>query len=149
MLPNPSYNVKNFNKYNVLDLIRFSRRGNLEGEIARRLDLTRAAVTVIVDDLLASEIIRESERIVSQSGRPPVVLEIDPSRGYVVGIDFGASHISLLVADIGAHILDEIEIPLDIQAGPAAHSPNAPSSASLLRKTGRPHFFSSVSRIGN
>jgi glucokinase-like ROK family protein len=118
MLPYPSYNVRNFNKYNVLDLIRFSAGGIPRAEIARRLDLTRAAVTAIVDDLLAVGIIRESERIVSQSGRPPVVLEIDPSHGYVVGIDFGASHISLLVADLGAHILDEIEIPLDIQAGP-------------------------------
>jgi glucokinase-like ROK family protein len=45
-------------------------------------------------------------------------LEIDPTRGYVIGIDFGASHISLLVADLGTHILEEIEVPIDIQDGP-------------------------------
>ena len=118
MLPYPSQNVKNFNKYSVLDLIRFSPGGISRAEIARRLGLTRAAVTVIVDDFLSTAIIRESERILSQSGRPPVVLEIDPTRGHVIGIDFGASHIGLLVADLGAHILEEIEIPIDIQDGP-------------------------------
>jgi len=118
MLTIPPQNVKGFNKYAVLDMIRFSPGGISRAEIARRLDLTRAAVTAIVDDLLVTGITRESERIVSQSGRPPVVLEIDPTHGYVVGIDFGASHIGLLVADLGAHILEEIEIPLDIQDGP-------------------------------
>ncbi len=114
----PSQNVKNINKYAVMDLIRFTPGGISRAEIARRLELTRAAVTAIVSDLLGSGIIRESESIFSQSGRPPVVLEIDPSRGYVIGIDLGASHISLLVADMAAHIVDEIEAPLNIQDGP-------------------------------
>jgi glucokinase-like ROK family protein len=114
----PTQNVKNVNKYAVLNLIRFSAGGISRAEIARRLDLTRAAVTGIVSDLMETGIIRESESIASQSGRPPVVLEIDPTRGYVVGIDFGASHISLLVADTAARILEEIEVSIDIQDGP-------------------------------
>ncbi len=111
-------NVKNINKYAVMDLIRFSPGGISRAEIARRLDLTRAAVTAIVSDLLSAGIIRESESIISHRGRPPVVLEIDPARGYVVGIDIGASHISLLVTDMTAHILEEIELVMDIQDGP-------------------------------
>ena len=114
----PSQNVKNINKYAVLDLIRFSPGGISRAEIARRLGLTRAAVTAIANDLLATGIIREAESITSHSGRPPVVLEIDPTRGYVVGIDYGSSHISLLVADMAARILEEIEVPIDIQDGP-------------------------------
>ncbi len=71
-----------------------------------------------MNDFLASGIIKEAESIVSRSGRPPVVLEIDQTRGHVVGIDIGASHISLLVTDMAAHIIEEIEAPLDIQDGP-------------------------------
>jgi glucokinase-like ROK family protein len=118
MLSAPSQNVKSFNKYAVLDLIRFSPGGTSRAEIARQLNLTRAAVTAIANDLLDSGIIRESESIISRSGRPPVVLEIDPTRGFVLGIDFGASHISLLVTDMSAHIREEMEVPLDIQEGP-------------------------------
>jgi glucokinase-like ROK family protein len=111
-------NVKSVNKHAVLDLIRFAPGGISRVEIARRLGLTRAAVTVIVNDLLESGLIREAESINVRSGRPPVVLEINPARGYVVGVDFGATHLSVLVADLSARILEEIEIPLDIQSGP-------------------------------
>ncbi len=118
MWPTPPPNVKSINKHTVLDLIRFSPGGISRVELARRMGLTRAAVTVIVNDLLATEIIREAGGIHSHSGRPPVVLEIDPTRGFVVGIDFGASHLSILIADLGANILEEIEIAIDIQDGP-------------------------------
>lgn len=80
--------------------------------------LSRAAVTTIVNDLLASQIIREAESIIVRNGRPPIVLEINPMFGQVVGCDFGASHLRVLIADLSARILDEIEIELDIQRGP-------------------------------
>jgi glucokinase-like ROK family protein len=114
----PPRNVKNINKHTVLDLIRFSPGGIARVEIARRMDLTRAAVTVIVNDLISNGIIREAGGINVRSGRPPVVLEIDPTRGFVVGIDFGASHLSILMGDMGANILEEIEIPININDGP-------------------------------
>ena len=116
----PPQNVKSINKYAVMDMIRFSPGGISRAEIARQLELTRAAVTVIVNDFLDNGIIRESESIIVHSGRPPVVLEIDPTRGRVIGIDFGSNHLSLLIADTAAHILEEIEAPLDIQDGPKA-----------------------------
>jgi glucokinase-like ROK family protein len=120
MWSNINQNVKNVNKHTVLDLIRFTPGGISRVEIARRMELTRAAVSAIVNDLMSTGIIREAESINLHSGRPPVVLEINPTRGYVVGVDFGASHINLLVADLAAHILEENEIAFDIQQGPSA-----------------------------
>jgi glucokinase-like ROK family protein len=114
----PPQNVKNINKYATLDLIRFSPGVISRVELARRMGLTRAAVTAIVKDLLASGIVREAGGIHIHSGRPAVELEIDPTRGFVAGVDFGASHLAILIADLGAHILEEAEIPIDIQEGP-------------------------------
>ena len=114
----PPQNVKNINKHTVLDLIRFSPGGIARVEIARRMNLTRAAVTAIVSDLLTTGIIREAGGINVRSGRPPVVLEIDPTRGFVIGIDFGASHLSILMGDLGANILGENEISININDGP-------------------------------
>lgn len=111
-------NVKINNKHVILDLIRFTPGGISRVEIARRMALSRAAVTTIVNDLLASQIIREAESIIVRNGRPPIVLEINPMFGQVVGCDFGASHLRVLIADLSARILDEIEIELDIQRGP-------------------------------
>lgn len=138
MWPMPPPNVKSINKHAVLDLIRFSPGGISRVELARRMGLTRAAVTVIVNDLLATEIIREAGGMHSHSGRPPVVLEIDPTRGFVVGIDFGASHLSILMADLAANILEEIEIAIDIQDGPKNCIEKADQLLhELLKKSGR------------
>ena len=116
--PTPVQNVKNINKHTILDLIRFTPGGISRVEIAHRMDLSRAAVTAIVNDLLATGIIREAESRIGRSGRPPIVLEINPNRGYVIGIDFGATHLNLLAADISARILEELEVEIDIQDGP-------------------------------
>lgn len=116
--PTPIQNVKNINKHTVLDLIRFTPGGISRVEIARHMDLSRAAVTTIVNDLLATSIIREAESRSVHNGRPPIVLEVNPSRGYVVGVDFGATHLSLLVADLSARIREETEVEINIQEGP-------------------------------
>jgi glucokinase-like ROK family protein len=116
--PTPVLNVKNINKHAILDLIRFTPGGISRVEIARLMDLSRAAVTTIVNVLLATGIIREAESRNVRSGRPPIMLEINPKRGYVIGIDFGATHLNLLAADFSARILEEIEVQIDIQDGP-------------------------------
>ena len=116
--PTPIQNVKTINKHAILDLIRFTAGGISRVAIARRMALSRAAVTTIVNDLLASQIIREAERISARNGRPPIVLEINPTFGHVVGLDFGATHLSLFIADLSARILDENEIELNITRGP-------------------------------
>jgi glucokinase-like ROK family protein len=118
--PSPVQNVKHINKHAILDLIRFTPGGISRVEISRRIDLTRAAVTAIVNDLLATGAIREAERLNVRSGRPPIVLEVNPERGHVVGVDFGATHLSVLVADISARILEEVELEINIQDGPEA-----------------------------
>jgi glucokinase-like ROK family protein len=112
------YNVKSFNKHAALDLIRFSAGGLSRADLADMMGLTRAAVSLIVNDLLDSGVIQEAEVRSAPSGRPPVTLEINPKLGLVGAIDMGASHMSLAVADFTARILQECEIPLDIKDGP-------------------------------
>ncbi len=116
--PVPNQNVKNINKHTALDLIRFTPGGISRAELAYRMNLSRAAMTAIVNDLLETDIIRETESRSGQSGRPPIILEINSSRGNVIGIDMGATHLSVALADFSARIIDEIEIPFDITQGP-------------------------------
>jgi len=117
---NSPKNVKSNNKHTALDMIRFTPGGISRVEVARQIGLTRAAVTTIVKDLLDTGVIREAESIQIHSGRPPIVLEINPTLGYVIGIDFGATHLNLLLADLSARILQELEIEFNIQTGPDA-----------------------------
>ena len=111
-------NVKNHNKHAVLDLIRFTPGGISRVELAKKLELTRAAVTSIVNDLMGSGIIREAERRSSSSGRPPIMLEINSERGIVAGVDMGATHLTIIIANFSGQLLAEKEIPLNISDGP-------------------------------
>ncbi len=110
--------VKNLNKHAVLDLIRFTPCGISRAELAQRMDLSRAAMTAIANDLLESGVVRESESRSRHNGRPPIILEINPARGFVAGIDMGASHISVILADFSAQVIDEVEVPFNIAAPP-------------------------------
>ena len=116
----PTRNVKNINRHAALDLIRFTPGGISRVKLAQRMDLTRAAVSAIVNDLLASEAIHESNTALSNIGRPAVALEINPQRGFVAGVDMGATHLTILVANCAAHVIEEMEIPFDITRDPAA-----------------------------
>jgi glucokinase-like ROK family protein len=110
--------IVNKNKHVALDMIRFTPGGISRAEMAQRMDLSRAAMTAIVNDLLESNAVRETEARNRQSGRPPIILEINAKRGYVIGIDMGATHLGIVLADFSAHVLDEVEIPSIIADGP-------------------------------
>jgi glucokinase-like ROK family protein len=113
----PTKNVKNLNKHAVVDLIRFTAGGISRIEISRQMNLTRAAITTIVSDLQSAGLVREVESHYP-SGRRPIVLEINPDRGYVVGVDLGATHVTILVTDFLARVVRELDAPLDIHDGP-------------------------------
>ncbi len=111
-------NIKNFNKHSAVDLVRFASSGISRTDLADQMGLTRAAVTLIVSDLLENGVILEAESRAIPSGRPPVVLEINPKRGWVAAVDMGATHINIALADFSAKIVDEKYLPFDIKQGP-------------------------------
>ena len=111
-------NIKNFNKHSAVDLIRFSSNGIARTDLADQMGLTRAAVTLIVTDLLENEVILEAESRAIPNGRPPIVLEINPKRGLVAAVDMGATHINIAIADFSAKIIEETSLPFDIKLGP-------------------------------
>ena len=114
----PNQNIKNFNKHSAVDLIRFATTGISRTDLAEEMGLTRAAVTLIVNDLLENGVILEAESRAIPNGRPPVVLEINPKRGLVAAVDMGATHVNIALADFSAKIIEETSFPFDIKQGP-------------------------------
>jgi len=109
--------VKLLNKHLILDLIRFTSGGLSRADLSRELGLTRAAVTVIINDLLNDGYVREAETKYS-GGRRPAILEVSPDKGYVIGVDLGATHLQVCLADFSAAIIHELEIDINIEDGP-------------------------------
>jgi glucokinase-like ROK family protein len=116
----PKYETipRSSNKRIVLDMIRFTPGGISRAELARQMGLTRSAITTIVNDLFINELVRESDNGPTTGGRRPVLLDINPDRGFVVGIDMGFTYLGLLLADLSAQVLLEKEYPFDVTQSP-------------------------------
>ncbi len=101
-------------------MIRFTPGGISRAELARQINLTRSAVSSIIDDFKSKGLVDEIETGQTTGGRRPILLAINPRFGYVVGIDMGATHLRLAVTDYSAHVLEEIELPLSVVEGPVS-----------------------------
>jgi glucokinase-like ROK family protein len=113
----PNQSAKNLHKHAIIDLIRFTPGGISRGEISRQLGLTRAAISAIVNDMLGAGMISDQNAL-SPGGRRPITLEIRPDQGHVIGVDMGATHVTFILADFGAKVIQEKHMPLDINLGP-------------------------------
>jgi len=113
-------NIKTFNKRIVIDMIRFTPGGISRAELARRMSLTRSAISSIVDDLKNMGLVDEIETGPTTGGRRPILLAINPRFGNIIGIDMGATHLRLVVTDFSAHVLEEIEHPFSVIDGPVS-----------------------------
>ena len=111
------------NKRVILDMIRFTPGGISRAELARQMDLSRAALSTIVGDLENMGLVQESDPGLTTGGRRPILLEINPQQGYVVGIDMGATHLGMVIADFSGHVVHETELPFSIADGPVACVP--------------------------
>ncbi len=112
------FNSRYQNKRVILDMIRFTPGGISRSEIARQMDLTRATISTIIGDLEGQGLVHATIEGPTTGGRRPVLLEINPLHGKVLGIDMGATHLGIVVTDFSAHVIDEIEVPFAISDGP-------------------------------
>jgi predicted NBD/HSP70 family sugar kinase len=74
-------------------------------EIARRTGLSRSTVSSIVSDLLQTQLVAEVGAGESHGGRRPIVLEFQDDTFRILGIDLGASHISVALTDLRGRVL--------------------------------------------
>ncbi len=88
-------------------------------DIARATGLSRTTVSSLVGDLKGAGLLveRQADSDQDQSvGRPPVLLSFDRSAGAVVGLDFGHSHIGVVVGDLSHTVLAESWRDLDVDS---------------------------------
>lgn len=83
-------------------------------ELSRRLGLTKPAISAIVDDLLASGVLRESGRghVGPRGGRAPTFLEVEPRSRVSLGIDVRRDKLTVLLADLRGEVVMRIVEPV-------------------------------------
>ena len=111
--------LRELNRLRVVDELR--RRGNASrGEIADATGLSRTTVTTLVADLQERGLVIDTgANNRGGRGRPPVQLRLDPSAGAAIGVDFGHSHVHVVVADLSASVIGERRVELDVDQAPA------------------------------
>jgi predicted NBD/HSP70 family sugar kinase len=88
----------------VLHLIWQQRRIS-RAEIARRANLSRSTVSEIASALLSTRLIAEAGVGVSRGGRRPIVLEFQDDACTILGVDIGATHVSVVLTNLRGRVL--------------------------------------------
>ncbi|WP_135554215.1 ROK family transcriptional regulator [Paenibacillus cymbidii] len=111
--------LKSINQTTLLAIIRHHAPIS-RAELAKRTKLTRATVSALVEPLIARHLVAETGIGPSSGGRKPLLLEVNRSGGYVIGVDLQATSLLLLVADLAGgkveRICAEYERPDDPEA---------------------------------
>lgn len=100
-------------KDSVLRLI-WRERKISRAEISRQLDISRSTVTEIIKELLPTGLIAEVGIGESNGGRKPILLQFQDDAKIILGIDIGATHVSVAMTNLRGKLLHwkEKEFPV-------------------------------------
>lgn len=94
--------------YQILEKITESNKVS-RTELAETLDLTPAAITKAIKNLINSNIIVEKNQMMSTGGRPRKILAINPNYKKIIGINLGAGFIKVALCSLTGDLLHIIE----------------------------------------
>ncbi len=88
-------------------------------DLSRRSGLAPSTVSSIVGRLLDQGLLHESHAKRTRGGRPPIVLRFDDDRFQLLGIDMGATHVSVALTNLRGRVLAWRSSPHAMQPDPA------------------------------
>jgi N-acetylglucosamine repressor len=89
-------------------------------ELSRQSQISAPTVSAIVSQLLERGTFSEVALAPSSGGRPPVLLQLNPKAGYVVGIKLRGDGLTTVVCDLDARVVATDEAPATLVGDPAA-----------------------------
>lgn len=101
----------------LLNLL-WNEREASRADLARRSGLSRSTVSAIVGDLLETGVVREARTGTSTGGRRPIVLELVADAALLVGVELGASHVTVVLTDLYGTVLGHREVPCLVRDDP-------------------------------
>jgi N-acetylglucosamine repressor len=102
--------MRQMNRSLVLNTIRL--KGPISrAQIARESGLSAATVSGLVTELIREDLIFEREEGDSSGGRRPVLLTLNPSGGFVIGIKLMEDHLIAALTNLEARVVDSNNVP--------------------------------------
>lgn len=102
--------MKAENRLNVLRILR--RESFSRSELAARTGLTRAAMSLIIGELLAHGVVLEAPRRKSSAGRRPIPVELNPQFAHSLGLTISRTGAQAGVADFCGRIVCRRDIEI-------------------------------------
>ncbi|MGC7872951.1 ROK family protein [Desulfosporosinus sp. SYSU MS00001] len=100
--------MKSLNKSTILNVVR--QYGPISrARIAKLTKLTPPTVTNLVSELIESKLVIEGTLGESTGGRKPILLRINSSAFYVIGVYAGAKRLKAVTANLDGKIIEEFE----------------------------------------
>ncbi len=133
-------NVSTIKDANRATLFRELRKQPLSrAELTRRSGLTKSAVTMITNDLIAEGQLAEIGTMVSARGRKSILLDIVGNYRYAIGVELHRKHIGLCVTNLKAQVVGQVRRDrLDFADGHEALQWVATTAEALLAANGIP-----------
>jgi predicted NBD/HSP70 family sugar kinase len=88
----------------VLNVV-WKRRAISRAEIARNSGRSRSTISDVVGRLLSTELVAEVGSGESRGGRRPILVGFQDQAGVILGVDVGATHISVILTDLRGRTL--------------------------------------------
>jgi predicted NBD/HSP70 family sugar kinase len=81
-------------------------------DLARKTGLTRAAISIIVDELINQRYIMEGDPILGKVGRKSFVLKLNPDRFYMIGVNLARDGCSVGIVNFCGEILSVFKLQM-------------------------------------
>ncbi len=105
--------INRLNKIVVLNIIRQEQEIS-RADIVKKSGLSAPTVTRIVESLIQKEqLVVQTGVGESSGGRPPVIVRFNAENNYVVGIDWGRTHINGIIADLSGNTISQKDLPVN------------------------------------
>jgi predicted NBD/HSP70 family sugar kinase len=131
-----SAGMKYRNRQTILSII--SRDPISRAELARKTGLTRAAISIIVDDLIDNGIILEIGATESECGRKPVLLDIKSDCFFAVGVDISRAGCRCGIVDLKGKVRQKKEININSKSVDQAVEAIGMAVNKLVKNSGIP-----------
>lgn len=129
--------TKEYNRLQILRLLR--QQPASRAELARLTGLTRAAISLIVEELITEGMVKESAQSADSHarGRTPVLLKLHPEGAYALGIRLTRQDCQIGLCDFRGRVLASRMLPLPKKAQQLIE-PLAAAAEALLQEKGVP-----------
>jgi len=94
---------------NILDILR--RRGPISRpDISKEIGVNVVTISNYIDDFIKNNVVYEKELDVSEGGRRPALLDLNPQAGYVIGVGLNLMNMVGILVDLKGNIITKTQI---------------------------------------